>query len=218
MWKSTIDCSGIKYGKLTALHQTEKGRYAKYMCRCDCGVEKVIHKSALVGGLTNSCGCWASEQLADRNTTHGMSKTAEYVIWAAIKRRCYLVTTKEYARYGARGIRVSDEWLNSFEAFFRDMGKRPEGLSIERIDNDGNYCKENCRWATPTEQANNRRSSRLINFNGTIKTLMQWSKETGFKQFTISQRIDKLGWSIEDALTKPLKPSWRKQPRQGQSS
>jgi len=100
---------------------------------------------------------------------------------------------------------MCDDWFTSFDNFFRDMGPRPDGLSIERKDNDGDYSPENCIWATPTTQANNRRSNHLLDFNGQTKTLMEWSRVVGLRHWTISQRIHKLGWSVCDALTIPAR-------------
>ena len=137
--------------------------------------------------------------------THQLSKTVEYKIWAVAKERCYRVNGPKYKTYGARGIKMCDRWKHSFENFLADMGNRPDphpakgAYSIERIDNDGDYCPDNCKWATIDEQANNTRANRFITHKGETLTLMQWSRRTGVRRETIANRINK-GWDIERAL------------------
>ena len=129
-------------------------------------------------------------------------KLPERVIYDAMMRRCYSKTASHFERYGGRGIFVCDRWRGKFRIFLADMGPRPTAQhSLERIDNNGAYSPENCRWATKKEQARNRSSSRIIEFNGQRRTLQEWSEVTGLKRHTISQRIGKLGWSVADALT-----------------
>ena len=140
--------------------------------------------------------------------THQLTGSVEYKIWAVAKERCYRINSPKYKTYGARGIAMSDDWRDSFESFIRDMGNRPsphpiEGsYSIERIDNDGDYCAENCKWATRKEQANNTRTNRYITFRGVTLTLNQWAEKVGIKRETIAYRINK-GWSIDEALHTP---------------
>ena len=116
-----------------------------------------------------------------------------------MKDRCYQVTHKEYKRYGAAGIKVCKRWRDSFENFFADMGERPDGCSLERIDGEKNYTPKNCVWATKEQQANNRRNNRLIEFDGKTMTLAQWAKKTNIPASTIARRIDR-GWDVERAL------------------
>lgn len=123
-------------------------------------------------------------------------------IWRDMHRRCYDRSRKEYHRYGGRGIKVCQRWHN-FENFFADMGERPSGMSLDRIDNDGDYSPENCRWATVKEQNNNTRANRVITFNGESKSMTQWAEEVGIKVGTIWMRLH-LGWSIEETLQKPV--------------
>ena len=122
-----------------------------------------------------------------------------------MKRRCLSPKRESYKYYGGRGIKVCDEWLHSYDAFLRDMGEAPEGLSIERKDNNGNYCPENCIWATKLEQNNNMRSNRWLEHQGKRQTITQWAEELGMDFMTLSCRIDRLGWSVEKALTTPVK-------------
>ena len=128
--------------------------------------------------------------------------TPIYKSWSSMKSRCTRKNDPSYFRYGGRGIQVSSKW-ETFAGFLKDMGSTYKvGLSIERINNDGNYCKENCKWATKKEQANNRRSNRIIKFDNQKKTLAHWSDELGIKRTTISQRLDVYGWNVAKALTK----------------
>jgi hypothetical protein len=137
--------------------------------------------------------------------THGASKTALYGIWQHAKARCHNPTDGAYPKYGGRGLVMCERWRHSFEAFAKDMGPRPSAKhSIERKDNDGGYCPENCVWATKSEQANNRKSSRIIDVDGHRKTAMQWSRETGIHESLIRARIDRLGWTPKDAVTRKV--------------
>jgi hypothetical protein len=142
-----------------------------------------------------------------KTTTVSLCKTREYICWCAIKRRCFCKSSNGYHKYGGRGISMCKKWSDSFHEFLKDMGEKPsEGHSIERIDNDGNYEPSNCRWATAKEQANNRRSTRMI----LGKTLAQWQDETGISHTLIQQRIDRLGWSETDAVSTPANSTKRR--------
>lgn len=146
---------------------------AVHLCRCACGKEREVYASHLLSGQSQSCGCVVAKKTANRNRTHGMSDTPEYGIWRAMIDRCHYPSCQAYYRYGGRGIFVCDEWRHSFERFISDMGKRPtEQHSIDRIDNDKGYESGNCRWATVTEQARNKRSesSSSSGFRGVSKT------------------------------------------------
>lgn len=138
---------------------------------------------------------------------HGLSKTREYATWRSIKSRCYLLTEKDYRRYGGRGIRVCDRWKNSFSAFLSDMGKRPsDSHSIDRIDNDGDYCPENCRWATMKEQMQHTSICRFITWKGQTKNIAQWAEHLGINRRTLWDRINN-GLPLEKAFsTKKFPP------------
>lgn len=136
---------------------------------------------------------------------HGLSKSKTYLAWRNLKSRCDNKNDIRYKSYGARGITVCDEW-QSFEAFYRDMGEAPESMSIDRKDNDGPYCKENCRWATNKEQGNNKTTNHVIDFAGKKQTLTQWAREIGLSPDTLERRINKLKMPINKALTMPLRP------------
>lgn len=150
---------GEKYGRLTIL-STERDSLRKVACRCECGKETRVIASALVKGKTKSCGCLYREMPPTRgNLRHGYSGTPIYQVWQAMSRRCFKLDDRCYARYGGRGITVCARWLgrDGFIHFLEDMGERPEGLTLDRIDVDGNYEPSNCRWATQSQQQNNKR-------------------------------------------------------------
>lgn len=153
-------------------------------------------------GLFCSRGCKSSTK-GYGNKKHGMSSSKEYRSWQGMKRRTTDPKNSSYNRYGARGITVCDRWLNSFDNFLEDMGERPDGYEIDRIDNNGNYSPENCRWVTPKENRRNRRSSKFIEFNGEIKNLSAWAEEYGIKYITVYQRLTH-GWSIKKSLQTPV--------------
>jgi diadenosine tetraphosphatase ApaH/serine/threonine PP2A family protein phosphatase len=127
--------------------------------------------------------------------------TKEYRVWRELKRRCYDSTNISYHNYGARGISVCQRWLDSYPAFLSDMGRCPLGHSLDRIDNNGDYSPTNCRWASRIQQANNTRVNRVLTLHGVSHTLAEWSRLTGIRRSTITQRIDYYGWSIEEALS-----------------
>ena len=152
---------GLKFGRLTIIEKIKVKYAIRYRCICDCGNETVVYSHRLKGGYTKSCGCYKREVDSIRELKHGQARaynrTKEYQAWLAIKTRCYNINYKFYYRYGGRGIKVCDEWINNFQAFFDHIGEAPSiDHSIDRINNNGNYEPGNVRWATSYEQRANR--------------------------------------------------------------
>jgi hypothetical protein len=196
---------GKRYGRLEVLKEGNGFRdknntfYKTYICKCDCGKETEVTMSNLHSGGTTSCGCYAVENFIGRVTTHGKSYSREYKIWEGIKARCSNPNCHIYWRYGGRGITYDPKW-ETFEGFWEDMENGyKEDLSIDRIDGEGNYTKENCRWANNSEQELNKESSLGISINGVPVSLEFLSKFFGLKKVTLDSRI-KRGWDFKRAL------------------
>lgn len=203
-----LNISGMKFGRLTAIKLTKpKKKATQWICRCECGTEKSISLTSLKSGETKSCGCLQKETFGRHSITHGMSKIPEYHIWVSMKQRCYDPSATGFSNYGGRGIKVCDRWRTSFTNFLKDVGVRPSiKHSLDRFpNNDGDYEPSNCRWATKKEQAGNRRSCHLLEFNGQIMTISEWSEKTGIPRNAIYLRINHMGWSIERSLTTPTR-------------
>lgn len=188
------DLTGQRFGRLVVLREgCSKNGIIKWVCRCDCGNEKEILAGSLRNGATKSCGCLireiSSERSKKRFTTHGMRKSKEYTSWSNMKARCYNPKDISYKNYGARGITVCDAWLHDFEKFYRDLGPCPEGYSLDRIDVNGNYCPENCKWSNITEQGRNKRNNRMITLFGITKTLSEWKEEMGKNSCTREEML-----------------------------
>ena len=176
-----------------------KKRAAIWTCICDCG--KTVNVPASNLGKQTSCGCEARKNVIKAATTHGMTRTSEFNIWSGMRKRTRSKNDKYYPRYGAVGIGMSDEWFDSFEQFYEDMGPRPKGCSVDRIDNSKGYSKENCRWASSNQQNRNKTSNHLLTFRGVSKCITEWSEQLGIRKDTLRRRICVYGWSVEKALT-----------------
>ena len=177
-------------------------RTLRVLCLCDCGVYLSVAKGDLTSGNTKSCGCLRQETTSKRNTSHGLAHTPTYNVWATMIQRCHNPNNESYYRYGERGIYVCDEWRDSFENFFADMGEKPKGMTLERRDNNGPYSPDNCLWATRREQAINRRSNIRVIFQGEEMVLYDAIKKSGLSETTVERRI-RNGWTIDEALNTP---------------
>lgn len=186
---------GVKFGLLTVVERAGSDRFGRtqWKCQCDCGRDAVVALFRMKSGHTKSCGCYKPG-----NVTHGKSRTPTYNSWLAMKQRCDYKGHAEYHRYGGRGITVCDRW-KSFENFIADMGERPAGMSIDRIDVDGNYEPGNCRWATTGEQMRNRRSTINVTRDGVTKCISDWCKDLGLDVDRVYGRIRR-GISPQEAL------------------
>ena len=198
------DYAGQRWGRLTAValiaRDTSSENNHVWRFSCDCGGVKDAKIKLVRSGRTTSCGCVARETLAARNTSHGMTKThsAEYRSWKDMRSRCNNSGDSDYADYGGRGITITPRW-DDFETFAADMGRRPRGCTLDRIDVNGGYSPGNCRWADATVQANNKRSNRVIEHDGRAQTLQQWCREFGVEISKVRYRLSR-GLPLPDAL------------------
>lgn len=199
------DITGQKFGRLTVTGFAYiKNKRTFWHCLCDCGNDGTYCGKDVKRGNTRSCGCIKAELNKQRLLRHGMRRTVEYTTWESMKRRCYNPNQQAFKRYGLRGIAVCDRWLNSFENFYADMGKKPSPQhSIDRIDNDKGYSPENCRWAINSQQARNTSRNKLLEFDGQSKTIIEWSETLGISQYIISTRLRRDTWCIPCALQTP---------------
>jgi len=190
-----IDLTGQKFSRLTVVRKSGKNKHGHvlWLCKCNCGNERRVGSQTLRIGNTKSCGCFQREEIIKRNirrAIHNMSNSRDFHKWCSII----------YKNYGGRGIKVCDKWM-TFKGYFEDMGKCPIGMSLDRIDNNGNYCKENCRWATRKEQQNNTRNNVKITHDGLTLTIKQWSEKKGIKYEKLLYRFH-AGWATKKIFTK----------------
>lgn len=195
---NALKIAGQKFGRLTAVERAGQDRYqrALWMFRCECGTAVVAAAYRVRSGHTRSCGC-----LKVGAITHGKSRTPTHNSWVAMKARCGDAKNKQYRFYGGRGIVVCDRWRDSFENFLADMGERPAGTTLDRINSDGNYEPGNCRWATIEEQQNNRRGSIRATLCGVTRTVTQWCNALGINRDRVYGRIRR-GMAPADAIVK----------------
>lgn len=195
---------GIRFGRLVVQYLDHYNhRHVPYWgCLCDCGKQHVVSGTSLTRGYTKSCGCLHDEKSKERATKHGEAHTKLYYVWQSMIKRCEKEKDKSYVNYGARGISVCSEWRDykKFALWARENGYNI-GKSIDRIDNNGNYCPENCRWTNRKQQNNNTRRTIRITYLNQTKTLTEWCKELGLKKDTIYCRIRLYGWTPEKAFT-----------------
>lgn len=192
---------GLTFGRLTVLERA--GHYRKkltYRCKCQCGNEKVVLGCGLRNGHTRSCGCLRHD--ATHKVTHGQTRgerrSATYQTWVGLRPRCYNPKERSYPNYGGRGITVCERWA-TFKNFLADMGERPPGKTIDRIDGSKGYSKDNCRWANKVQQIRGRRNTRLVEFGGVTKPLAEWAEEMGLKYDTLFMRLRRM--PLDRAMT-----------------
>ena len=199
------DITGQRFGRLQVVKIVGKDKRHNllYECICDCGNTTVTNGTLLRAGKTRSCGCLAKNNF-DR-TTHGLSHTPLYGVWRTMKTRCYDRNSNHYKNYGARGIVICDEWKNNFKAFYdwSMANGYAKGLTIDRMNVDGNYEPENCRWVTQREQCNNKTTNRYITYKGQTKTIHEFADEYGIKYTTLWARINTYHWDVEKAIKTP---------------
>jgi hypothetical protein len=203
------DLTGIRFTMLTpitpAARKPNARRGSVWLCTCDCGQQIEARRESLIRGYRKTCGC-ATNQLKHR--VHGMAGSPIYVVWALMIRRCHRPTKAEAPIYRDRGIKVCAKWHN-FPDFYADVGDRPAGMSLDRIDNNGDYEPGNVRWATPKEQGRNKRSNRAVTYAGKTQCVSAWAAETHINEMTLWKRLT-AGWPVEKALFQPArKQEWR---------
>lgn len=205
MANQLINEIGNRHGYLFVVGRAEntKNGQARWKCVCDCGKETTVQGKQLRLGLVVSCGCHKNIGL---HRTHGLSKKRIYSIWKNMRNRCQYQNSSSYRNYGGRGIKVCDAW-QSFETFstWAVANGYNNTLTIERIDNDGDYCPENCRWIPFREQASNRRDTKLITANGETMTVAQWARRLKCSPYTLYHRA-RAGWSDAEIINTPFEP------------
>lgn len=196
-----VDLTGRRYGRLVVVEyagKRESGGQQKtlWLCKCDCGKTKIVLGGGLNSGHTTSCGCYHNEKFGDVNRKHNMAnKNKLYRVWKGIKERCLNPNNKSYKNYGGRGISVCDEWVNDFKAFYDwsiSNGYREQetsyglnSMTIDRIDNNGDYSPSNCKWSTAIEQANNKRNNRIVKINGVVDTVANFSRKLNIPYYDL---------------------------------
>ncbi len=224
--KPRQDLTGQRFGRLVVEscdHYDSSARDSYWSCLCDCGKHTIVAGHSLRRGCTKSCGCYqrdvARETLKQSprpvpaiRTVHGLRHTRLYGVWLSMKNRCYNEHSKCYHRYGGRGIGICDEWRSNFEAFYNwaiQTGydeNAPKGTcTLDRRDNDADYSPDNCRWRTQKQQCNNTAFNLYLEYNGERHTLSEWSQITGIGSSTIESRLMRYKWSVEKALTTPVR-------------
>lgn len=200
-----MDLIGQRFGRWTVIEKADfyrnKGKKVVWRCKCECGNEGYVTTDKLRDGRSQSCGCRIKDRAKETHFKHGDSNSRLYNIWTHMKSRCYRKSDAAYLNYGGRGITVCEEWISDYDNFknWALSNGYVDTLTIDRIDVNGNYTPENCRWATPKEQACNRRNNVYLEVDGEKHLLTEWSKIVGISVSTISQRL-RLGWSDEKAI------------------
>ena len=213
-----VDLTGQRFGNWVVLYgpTQSNGERTKWHCRCDCGIEKDVLATNLTRGLTTSCGCNLRRVAREKATTHGKRNTRLYVVWCNMRHRCYNENDSHYKYYGGRGISVCNEWLgkDGFQNFwdwayshgYDDSAPRGQ-CTIDRIDVNGPYSPDNCRWITIVAQSRNRTDNKVLTLDGKTQTLVEWCEEYGISRFLVSERLNR-GWELRRALNEPPKQMW----------
>lgn len=201
---------GQRFGAWVVIGTADKSAdgLTSVRCRCDCGTIRNVPLTLLRRGRSKGCGCVRAAKArlpSPAKGTHKSSHTAEYRSWKGAIARCHNPKATGYSNYGGRGISVCDRWRNDFHSFLADMGSRPNGTSLERTENSGNYEPGNCKWATSTEQRRNTRNNLFIEIDGVTKCMIEWCAHFGVPKSTAQKRISTLGWSPQDAVSKPVR-------------
>ena len=194
---------GSRFGRLTTIGPTfVDGKVRKVPCRCTCGVEKVLRVDHLKDGSTSSCGCLCAESSRARAMKHGEWTTKLWGHWSAMRRRCNTESTGNYYLYGGRGITVCEEWKDylAFRAWALANGYADD-LSLDRVDVNGDYCPDNCRWVDRKRQARNRRNTIFVEYEGARVPLADLSERFGIDPDLVYARVVNCGWDVHEALT-----------------
>lgn len=213
MGRKSIDLTNKRFGMLVAKSIAYKGKNTRvyWNCICDCGGGRIVSNDHLRNGDVTDCGCYRKHIPFFKK--HGMCNTRLYNIWSLMKERCYNSKRKEYCNYGGRGIAVCTEWMEAANFIEWSLNNGySEDLTLDRIDNNGNYCPENCRWVSKKVQMGNRRNNHIIEFNGERKTITQLAEENGLTYYQLYKRL-KLGWDIEKAVSEPINTKFSKKRR-----
>ena len=205
------DLTGIKFTRLIVIKLAYIGKHnhSYWLCKCECGKEKVINSSCLLTKNTRSCGCLTKELIKKLFTIHGMSNTRFHIIWCQMKQRCFYKNAINYYLYGGRGITVCKRWLkflnfrdDMYESYLKHVEKYgKKQTTIDRINNNGNYHIGNTKWSTIKTQQNNKRNNHLLTYKGTTLTVSQWANKLNISPFTLFSRLNQSKWSIEKTLT-----------------
>lgn len=199
-----MEVLGRSFGRLMVLSEASD-RKGYWLCQCQCGNTKLVSYQHLRSGKTKSCGCLRVEKTVERNTSHNMSGSRTYSVWASMISRCYCPGSTSFKRYGAVGVMVCDRWKTSFENFLEDMGEVPDGMSLERLNGAKLYSPESCVWATPKEQALSRKSTRWFTYGGKTMCLKDWATHLGVPYLKLYKRVVYRGWSFEKAISDTIK-------------